>query len=128
MTVLLGFLGGIWNIAKVTIPVPLIAIVAAWIWVQHDKGSAVREALNKAVAGAELEAAREIERGLQIIIEEKNRREALLKAANEQFRARVAEANRANEDLTDEIDELLARSVDGACAVDDAIFDLLRNN
>ena len=79
------------------------------------------------VAKAELVAARERERGLQIIIEEKNRRDALLTTANNEFRQRLAAAGRANEDLTDGIDELLARPVDGDCAVDGDVLDLLHN-
>ncbi|MDA4845975.1 hypothetical protein [Hoeflea poritis] len=79
------------------------------------------------VAKAELVAARERERGLQIIIEEKNRREALTLTANAEFRERLAAANRANEDLNDEIKEYLARPVNGGCVVTDALWELMHN-
>lgn len=51
----------LWRIASFTIPVPLALLVALGLWIQFDKASSVRKAVNAAVvdlvAGEQLAAA-----------------------------------------------------------------------
>lgn len=120
-------LSWVWKFLSFGITLPLWAFIGAYLYFQFAEADAVKRALSELVASAELEAARERERNLQIIIQEKNRREALLQGANDQFRTRLTEADQKFEGLSNEIDTLLARPVNDACVVDDAVLDLMHN-
>ncbi|GAA4108948.1 hypothetical protein ACFFTN_01540 [Aminobacter aganoensis] len=118
-----------WRVLTIMIPIPLALIVAVGIWVHFDKSSAVRKAVDKAVtelvAGAEidaLEAQLAAEKTARAFMEGKA---ASLAEANQRFEdARIA-AERANEGLSDDLEEL--RSKVPGTAVDQPLFDRLRN-
>ncbi len=136
--VLLPFVKAAWGFLKITIPVPLAALVAAFLWVQFDKGSSVRKAVDKAVrqlvAGAELDAARAAlaaQRELSAAWARQAhaaaasaRADALAREAFEQL---LAASEAENKDIQNEIDDLLAAPAPAACAVDDRVFERLRN-
>lgn len=118
-----------WRVLTIMIPVPLALIVAAGLWVHFDKSSAVRKAVDKAVselvAGAEidaLEAQLSTERYLRGLAED---RAAILAEANRHFEEQRIAAERENEGLSDEIEQLKAGAVpDG---VDQPLFDRMHN-
>lgn len=120
----------------ITIPLWLILAVALWLYV--DRGSAVRDAVDRAVtelvAGAEIEAARataEANDKLRMYAAgqaaEARRRAEAAEGANAAFAQRAAEAERVNQNLQDEIDERLSQPLNGACVVDDDLRRRLRN-
>lgn len=120
------------------VTIPLWLILAAALWLHLDKGSSIRAAVDRAtqqlVAGHELEAARatasaerELRRFFEGAAEAERRRAEALEKANTNFAGALARAEDDKERLTHDLDELLARPVDGACAVDDALLQRLRN-
>lgn len=118
-----------WRVLTIMIPVPLALIVAAGLWVHFDKASAIRKAVDKAitelVAGAEidaLEAKLDAERALRVFAEG---RASALGEANRHFEEQRIAAERENEGLSDELEELKA-SAPGT-SVDQPILDRLRN-
>ncbi|MCA0276233.1 MAG: hypothetical protein LCH86_09525 [Proteobacteria bacterium] len=119
----------VWRVLTVMIPIPLVLIIAAGIWVHFDKSSAVRRAVDKAVtelmAGAELDALKAqlaAEKTARAFLEGKA---ASLAEANQRFEdARIA-AERKNEGLSDELDELKAQAP--GTTVDQPMLDRLHN-
>ena len=59
------------------IPIPVVAILAAWLWVTFDKHSAIRKAVDRAITelvdGAELEAERAKSKALETILAKRER-------------------------------------------------------
>lgn len=112
------------------ITLPLWAFLAAGIWLWLDRGSAVRQAVDRAVTelvdGAELEAARATNEALRKILAEKERQAQRDRAAMARFAELLAAAQQEKDGLADEIAELESTPLD-ACVVDDALLDRLRN-
>ncbi|MBS4018936.1 MAG: hypothetical protein KGZ68_11945 [Dechloromonas sp.] len=113
------------------ITLPLWVILAAIVWWQVDKGSAVKAAVESAIEelvdGAELEAERASNEALRKILAERNRvaerdREALARYAD-----LLAASENEKGDLIDELAELEAMPPPDGCTVDDALLDRLRN-
>lgn len=118
--------------------VPLWLILAAALWVHFDRSSAVRQAVDRAVtelvAGAELDAAKarlEAMRRLHAMAlgaaEEARRRAQAAEDANRAFAADLAASDAIREEIANDLEELLARPVDAACAVSPGLLDRLRN-
>lgn len=47
--VIANFGSAIWSVLKIAIPVPLVVIAAAWLWMHFDKSSEVRQAVDSAL-------------------------------------------------------------------------------
>ncbi len=113
-----------------SVTLPVWAFLAAGAWLSLDKSSAVRQAVDSAVtelvAGAELEAARAETDALREIAAETQRRLAAANLANALFAERLAESRRTEQELTDEIEDLLAHPVAGDCTVDGDLHRRLR--
>ncbi len=129
---------------RLSIPVPVALIVAALAWVQFDKGSAVRRAVNAKVeelaAGeriaAEARAREAAERKaadalrLAEALSEQARRAGQLAAADREAREamelQLAEAALAAAELQEQLDVLLALPLPADCAVGGDLLDRLR--
>lgn len=135
---MVAILSAIWRVLKITIPLPLVVLVAmaGWWWI--DKTSAIRHAVDKAVtelvAGEELAAARALAEGEKEVREfiQQNMlvaldRLAAERAAREDLARKEAETAAALENANDEIAELLARPAPAGCLADDALRGRLRN-
>lgn len=113
------------------ITIPLGVILAAGLWVHFDKGSAVRDAVDRAVielvAGAEMEAARATADALATVNAELIERNRALSDANAHFATRLREATFDLENANDEIQDLVARPINDACIVDGDLLERLRN-
>mgnify|MGYP000941717587 CR=1 FL=1 len=131
-------LAWLWRVLRVSIPVPLAAVVvvAGWWWI--DRTSAVRHAVDKAVtelvAGEELAAAKALAEGeqkLREFAEERARaaREAAAAeyAAREDLARKEAETAAELENANDQIAELLARPAPAGCRADADLLGRLRN-
>lgn len=106
--------------------IPIFGTVAsALLDGRVDKAAA--RAVKGLVDEAEIETARamaRIERRLRERAAEKARD---LATANDRFAAALAASETERENLDDQIAELIAAPVNGACVVDDALFRRLRN-
>lgn len=126
-----GWLRGALRVLGTGVTIPLGVIIAAAIWWQIDKGSAIRTAVDRAVtelvAGEELAAAKAETDGLRAILEEQKRRAALADIARKQFETQMAEAERQAGELADELADIQSRPVNDACLVDGGILDRLPN-
>ena len=131
----------IWAVAKrvlgFAIPIPVVVILAALAWVQFDKSSAIRAAVNdrvkEMVAGAEiaalevrLTAQQQIAERLADAAREAERRRVVEATARVNLAARLAAVQTENEILSDDLDDLLSRPVDRDCAVDAGVLGRLR--
>ena len=127
----LGFLKPIGRILAFGVTIPVGVILAAGLWVHFDKGSTVRQAVDRAVqelvVGAELEAERAKNAALSEIITELEGQAAALEAANKRFSENLRTAQLDLENANDEIRELAVRPVNNRCVVDADVFNLLRN-
>lgn len=126
-----------WAVLRVSIPVPIIVIVAIAAWWQLDKVSAVRRAVDarvkELVAGADIaaaEAERDAARQMAAALAEEARRQAALAAAEAaaraQFEAELAAAERINTELQGQIDAILSSPPPPGCLVDGVLFERLR--
>lgn len=126
-----------WRLLGLAIPLPLWLILAALAWVQLDKTSAIRKAVNdrvtEMVAGAEIEtlkaqaaAQREIAARSADVARETHRRLAVEVAARNNLAMRLAAIQTENEILNDDLADLLSRPVDRDCAVDAELLGRLR--
>lgn len=129
--------GIIAGILGFTIPVPIIVILAALAWVQFDKSSAIRQAVNERVtemvAGAEiaalesrLEAEEKISAARGQVAAEANRRLMAEIDARVNLSRRLAAIQTENEILNDDLADLLSRPVARDCAVDPDLLGRLR--
>ncbi|MFC6488042.1 hypothetical protein [Nitratireductor sp. GCM10026969] len=113
------------------ITLPLWAFLAAGAWFHFDKSSAVREAVDNAVtelvAAEELAAASAEVAALSAIADERERRLAAAQRANRLYAERLAETVQEKQELSHEIDDILARPVAGDCSVDRNVLERLRN-
>lgn len=113
------------------ITIPVGVILAAGLWVHFDKGSTVREAVDRAVqelvSGAELEAERAKTAALELVVSELEGQAEALRAANRRFSENLRMAQVDLENANDEIHELATRPVNNQCVVDQSVFNLLRN-
>lgn len=111
--------------------IPVWAILAVFLWVQFDKSSAIRTAVNRAVtelvAGAELEAERAKGQALSKINAELAGKAAALETANRRFSDSLKEAQSDLETANEQLADILAQPVNLKCAVDASLLDRLRN-
>lgn len=130
-------LNGLWRILRLTIPIPVALILAALAWVQFDKTSAIRQAVNervtKMVAGAEiaaleakLEAEGKIAAARGAAAAEANRRLMVEMNARSNLANRLAAIQTENEILNDDLADLLSRPVDRDCSVHPDLLGRLR--
>ena len=127
----LTFLRPLWTILSFGLTVPVWLILTAGLWIHFDKGSAVRQAVDRAVtelvAGAELEASRAETQGLKLINAELRARASALDAANTRFSESLQAAQADLEGANAQIADLLSRPVNDACAVDGPLLERLRS-
>ena len=128
-----AFLSAAWKIAKFSVPVPVAAFVAAFLWVTFDKHSAVRKAVAEVVAAeqlaeerAKVESQRIAKEFAQNLLNAAVRRAQKLETANRAFALSLAESEDENRKLTDEVAQLESSPVNGACLVDDALLNRMR--
>ncbi|KGF71147.1 hypothetical protein LL06_00665 [Hoeflea sp. BAL378] len=129
---------GALRILGFTIPIPVIILLGALAWVQFDKSSSIRQAVNERVkemvAGAEI-AALETQLDAQAWIaarsteaaREADRRRVVEATARINLAARLAAIQTENEILNDDLADLLSRPVAGDCAVDADVLGRLRS-
>ncbi|EDQ33967.1 hypothetical protein HPDFL43_05920 [Hoeflea phototrophica DFL-43] len=121
-----------------TIPVPVTLILAALAWVQFDKSSAIRSAVNERVkemvAGAEIEALeaqiaaqRQIAARSAEAAREAQRRLTVEATARTNLSMRLMAIQTENEILNDDLADLLSRPVDRDCAVDADVLGRLQS-
>lgn len=112
------------------ITIPVWLILAGGLWIYCDKASAVRTAVNSAIAGlvysAEIEAAKAREKALLKIINEQQQQAERDRKAIEKFEQRLAAAEAERDRLYDEIAELESTPAPDSCVVDDSLIDRLR--
>ncbi len=131
-------LGWIWNLAKITIPIPLALLIAFGLWVKLDKASYARKAVDSAVkelvAGSEIRAAEAKAIAMQKIADFERKRSddaevarAAEEKAKREFETRMNALDNINADLTIELTELLSRPVDPQCVVGADLYQRLRN-
>lgn len=127
----------LWRILGFTIPIPVAVILAALAWVQFDKSSAIRQAVNERVkemvAGAEiaaleakLDAEQKISAARAKLATEANQRLMAEINARVNLSRRLAAIQTENEILNDDLADLLSRPVAGDCAVDSDLLGRLR--
>jgi hypothetical protein len=127
----------VWRVLGFAIPMPVWLILGALAWVQIDKTSSVRQAVNdqvrEMVAGAEIEALkaqaaaqREIAARSADAAREARRRLAVEVTARTNLAMRLAAIQTENEILNDDLADLLSRPVDRDCAVDAELLGRLR--
>jgi hypothetical protein len=113
----------------VTLPVWLFLVGGLWLY--FDRGSDIRQAVDRAVkevvAGAELEAARAAAEAERMIAAAQRGRAEALAAANRNMADGLATAQEELEEANGQIADLLSRPVDGECTVDDDVFGRLRS-
>ena len=125
------WIGWIWPVLKISIPIPLIALLAAFVWWQVDKTSAVRQAVDKAIDHythvTELAAA-------NAEIEELKRQKLAGDAAQAWLQVQIAARNVADaaaDQLNEQKDAKYAQQIKAAgrgCTLDDADIDGMRND
>ena len=112
------------------IPIPVVAILAAWLWVTFDKHSAIRKAIDRAITelvdGAELEAERAKTKALETILATRDRQAAADREALRRFADLLDTAETEKDNMADEIAELESRPVNDACVVDQPLIERLR--
>ncbi len=112
------------------IPIPVVAILAAWLWVTFDKHSAIRKAVDRAITelvdGAELEAERAKTKALETILATRDRQAAADREALRRFADLLDTAETEKDNMADEIAELESRPVNDACVVDQPLIERLR--
>lgn len=121
-----AILATIWRIFMWSIPVPIGVIAAAFLWVQFDKASAARKAVNRYVAGAELAQAEDQIKALTIMrsiseerVREQTRLTRELEEANKQFAIEI-------EAKEEQIDDLLNTPAPLDCVLTPELRDRLR--
>lgn len=128
----LAFLRPLLGILTFGLTIPVWLILAVGLWVHFDKGSAVRQAVDRAVTelvtGAELEAERAKVQALEQINAELRGRAAALDTANTRFSESLRAAQTDLEDANAQIADLLSRPVNDACSVDGSLLERLRSN
>lgn len=112
------------------IPIPVVAILAAWLWVTFDKHSAIRKAVDRAITelvdGAELEAERAKSKALETILAKRERDAETDRQALRRYAYLLDASETEKDNLADEIAELESRPVNDSCSVDQPLFDRLR--
>lgn len=127
----------VWRVLGFSIQLPVWLILVALAWVQIDKTSDVRQAVNgrvtEIVAGAEIEtlkaqvaAQREIAGRSADTAREARRRLAVEATARTNLAMRMVAIQTENEILNDDLADLLSRPVDRDCAVDADVLGRLR--
>lgn len=135
---MLALLATVWRVVRISIPVPMVVIVVAAIWLWVDRTSAIRQAVDGAVidlvAGEELAAAQAMADGeadLRRFAEEQALlaidRAAAERAAREDLARREAMTATELENANDQIAELLARPAPAGCLADDDLRRRLRS-
>lgn len=113
------------------VTLPLWLILAAVLWWQVDKGSAVRRAVETAIEdlvdGQQLAAERASNEALRKILAERERQAERDRVALAAHAALLAAAEAEKGTLLDELAELEATPLPDRCTVDDALFDRLRH-
>lgn len=121
------WLKAIWDVVKISVPVPLALFAAAFLWWQFDKHSAIRTAVAEYAAADQLAAERAKNKAAAILTDEVKRQNETLLTANRTFQNAVNVANQQSQNLVEEIEELKRQKVNAACLVDPALFGRLRN-
>lgn len=128
---MIAFLRPLLGVLTFGLTIPVWLILAVGLWVQFDKGSAVRQAVDRAVTelvtGAELEAAQARVQALQQINAELRGRTAALDAANSRFSESLQQAQNDLETANEQLADLLSTPVNDLCAVDGALLERLRS-
>lgn len=123
--------GVILKVLTFGVTIPVGVILAFGLWVQFDKSSAVRKAVDRAVTelvtGAELEAAQARVQALEKINAELRGRAAALDAANHRFSERLQAAQSDLENANAQLTDLLSHPVNDDCVVDGGVIDRLRS-
>lgn len=127
----LAFLRPVLGILTFGLTIPVWLILAVGLWVHFDKGSAVRQAVDRAVTelvtGAELEAAQAKVQALEQINAELRGRAAALDAANSRFSESLQQAQDDLETANEQLADLLSTPVNELCAVDGGLLERLRS-
>lgn len=127
----LAFLRPLLGILTFGLTIPVWLILAAGLWIHFDKGSAVRQAVDRAVTelvtGAELEAAQARVQALEQINAELRGRAAALDAANSRFSESLQQAQTDLETANAQLVDLLSTPVNELCVVDGALLERLRS-
>jgi len=130
----LAFLKPFWDGAKallsIAIHIPLILIIGALLWTKWDKSSAVRRAVDTAVAKlvvwAELDAANARIAALEKIVAQHKAEMAGDSVAKQVHAEQLAKSNAENERLSDAIALVESQPVNSGCVVDQQLLDRLR--
>jgi len=113
------------------ITIPLWLIVAGGLWLHLDRSSAIRQAVDRAVAdlvhSAELEAAAAREEALRKILAARDRQAERDRAALARFAQLLTAAEDRQGALLDEIAEMEAQPAPDHCLVDGALLERLRD-
>lgn len=118
---MLAPLAAIWKSRTGAIAIALVAVAAALLaWHKLDKGSAVRSAVNRYVAGVELAAA-------EAELAAARKRAEAAEAATHSFQQQLAEAEAIQTQQALELDEYES-TVGDDCTVDRALLERLRNH
>ena len=127
----LAFLRPLLGILTFGLTIPVWLILSVGLWVHFDKGSAVRQAVDRAVTelvtGAELEAAQARVQALEQINAELRGRAAALDAANSRFSESLQQAQTDLETANAQLVDLLSTPVNELCTVDGALLERLRS-
>ncbi len=127
-----------WSVLRISIPIPIMVVLAAWLWVTVDKQSAVRKAVDDRVTAlvagahiASLEAQRDAEAAISATFakkaQEAERKLAAEVAARTEFEAKVIELDKTNNELMVDIDDILSAPPPPACVVTPDIARRLRD-
>ena len=120
----------LWAVLSFVISVPLwlilVFVLCSGLWFWLDKTSAVRDAVNELVAGAELEAAEAEANALRAIIDAQEDRARRLTNANKLFQSQLAETQNKAKTADEKIRDLGSRPVDSNCSVTPDITSWMR--
>lgn len=128
----------LWRLAKISIPVPVVAILFALGWVYFDRASAVRRSVDKAVtelvAGAriaaleaEIDGRRRLAMYAAVNAEEARRRADTAAAAAFELEARLALSEQQRREFEDELAERKDDPLPGDGRVGPDLLGRLRN-